>query len=48
MADIEMNGNGDNSEIQAALSALGDLEKDFAEVELKYRMANCARSMLPG
>ena len=37
MADIEMNGNGDSSEIRAALSSLSEIEKDFADIELKYR-----------
>ena len=39
MTDVEMNGDGDSAHIAAALSTLGDLEKDFAEVELKYRKA---------
>ena len=42
MAEIEINGNGDSAAIQAALSSLGDLEKDFAEVELRYRTVQCA------
>lgn len=37
MAEVEMNGTGDADPIQAALGSLSEVEKEFADVELKYR-----------